>query len=165
MAMGLHPLPKGLDAANPAVWIATWFGSGLVRPAPGTIGSLAALPIAWVALWLGGSLLLGVMIFLLFALGLWATNAFISADNDKDPSSVVVDEVVGQWIALLGASLSLGAFLVAFGAFRFFDILKPWPVSWADKSISGAMGVMLDDILAGIYALILLLAVRTFAMG
>ena len=70
----------------------------------------------------------------------------------KDPSFVVIDEVAGQWIALLPAGLDPVLFVAGFLAFRLFDIWKPWPVSWADRDVPGALGVMLDDLIAGAYA-------------
>ena len=77
-----------------------------------------------------------------------------------DPSWIVVDEVVGMWIAAAAAPLSLLWFGIAFLLFRFFDILKPWPVGWADRKVGGGMGVMLDDVFAGLYAAVIILVAR-----
>ena len=140
--------------------IATFFGVGYLRPAPGTWGSLAALPVAWALNELGGMPLVLVALALAILGGWWATAAFTAARADKDPSEVVIDEVAGQWIALLpvfiGAShagvqtLALWpGWITAFVAFRLFDITKPGLVGWADRLV-GPLGVMLDDIIAGV---------------
>ena len=139
--------------------IATFGGVGHLRPAPGTWGSLAALPAGWALYELGGVALFCVGIVLAFASGWWATAVETRGKADHDPSEIVIDEVAGQWIALLpvmiGASHSGAGVLAlwpgwvtAFVAFRLFDITKPGPVGWADRQ-HGPLGVMLDDVIAG----------------
>lgn len=142
--------------------IATMMGVGYIRPAPGTWGSLVALPWGWLLHVLGGFplLLLGVVVG--FAKGWWATAVMTKDSADHDPSEIVVDEVVGQWIALLPlsyAAWSMGVnilamwpgWIAAFLLFRLFDILKPGPIGWADRR-GDALGVMLDDVIAGVFA-------------
>jgi phosphatidylglycerophosphatase A len=142
--------------AHPAGWIATGFGSGLAPRAPGTVGSLAALLPWWFLLQaLSLPIYLGVLL-LAFAIGVWATNWVIEQTHISDPGFVVWDEFVGLWIALLLAPPGWPWVLAGFALFRLFDIWKPWPVSWADRQLHGGLGVMLDDVLAGIYALLLL---------
>jgi phosphatidylglycerophosphatase A len=162
--MGMHRLPPHLRFFSPAALIATFFGSGLLKPASGTWGSLAALaPGLLIAERFGAS---GLLIGAAFAYGLghWASTVWINGTEDKDPSPIVIDEVAGLWLTLTLAPLTpLGAAL-AFGLFRFFDIVKPWPVRWADRNIGGATGIMLDDILAGIWAALMLLAAREFGL-
>ena len=162
--MGMHRLPPHLRFFSPAALIATVFGSGLLKPASGTWGSLAALaPGLLIAERFGAS---GLLIGAAFAYGLghWASTVWINGTEDKDPSPIVIDEVAGLWLTLTLAPLTpLGAAL-AFGLFRFFDIVKPWPVRWADRNIGGATGIMLDDILAGIWAALMLLAAREFGL-
>ncbi|SEM16236.1 phosphatidylglycerophosphatase A [Roseovarius azorensis] len=142
--------------------ICTFFYVGYLRPAPGTWGSLAALPLAWGLHVAGGAWLLGLGIVLVFAAGLWATHLETRGKDDHDPSEIVIDEVAGQWLAVLPVSIGAAhagavvpdlwpGFVVAFLAFRMFDILKPGLIGWAD-SRRGALGVMLDDIFAGIAA-------------
>lgn len=146
-------LPPHLDFKSPQTLLATWFGCGLMRPAPGTWGSLGALPFGMIFLVLGGSTLLGLAAIILFPLGIWATKAVLAGSGeDSDPQIVVVDEVVGQWIALIPAALSPVSVILAFALFRAFDALKPWPVSYFDRKVPGAWGVMLDDVAAGILA-------------
>ena len=144
--------------------ITTFFGAGRLRPAPGTWGSLAALPAALglfylVGLW--GFLALTVVVFFI---GWWATHIHTQGAEDHDPSYIVIDEVAGQWIGLwpvmIGAS-HVGAdvtalwpgWVAAFVLFRLFDITKPGPIGWADRR-GDALGVMLDDVIAGVFAAI-----------
>lgn len=139
--------------------ILTWFGCGRSPVAPGTVGSLGALPFAWIILDLDGPTGLLMMAGLLFICG-WLCAEMDMPGHDSDPSWIVVDEVVGMWIAAAAAPLSLLWFGIAFLLFRFFDILKPWPVGWADRKVGGGMGVMLDDVFAGIYAAVIIVVAR-----
>ncbi len=147
--------------------IATWFGSGLLPKAPGTWGSLAAIPFALLLYIYTGPYLIIIATIVLFFIGVWASNNIERTAQKKDPGFIVVDEVVGQWIALFPLSFlfifnnhgfsyfffaSISA--VAFIAFRVFDIWKPWPIRDIDKNIHGGLGIMLDDVIAGVYALI-----------
>ena len=140
--------------SSPAGWIACGFGSGLIPWAPGTAGSLAAL-VPWLALReLAWPLYLGVVV-LAFVVGVWASAAVVAELHIDDPGFIVWDEFVGQWIALLPLlwfSRDLRWVPIAFALFRLFDVWKPWPVSWADRRIKGGIGVMFDDVLAGMYA-------------
>ena len=143
--------------------IATALGIGLLPWAPGTWASVAAIPVAWVAHGLGGFPALLVATFAVAVAGWLATRAAIGDVADHDPPEIVVDEVAGQWVALwpLSAGLWLSdadawnfpwhGWVIAFVAFRIFDMWKPWPVSWADRR-ENALGVMLDDLLAGLMA-------------
>lgn len=142
--------------------IATFFGAGLMRPGPGTWGSLAALPAAWVIHVLGGFPALAVASIAVFLLGWWVTMVETADTDDPDPSEIVIDEVAGMWIALwpvsLGATMQgVGmlvlwpGWVVAFLAFRLFDIWKPGPIGWADRR-HDPLGVMLDDVIAGVFA-------------
>jgi len=144
--------------------IATVCYTGYLRPAPGTWGSLAALPLAWLIYEAGGYWLLIVLGVVLFFAGVKATEHMAAETGDHDPSCVVVDEVVGQWVALLpvvigasNAQVEITAlwpgWLAAFVLFRLFDIWKPGPIGWADRKET-AVGVMLDDVFAGIFAAI-----------
>ena len=153
--------------------IATFFGVGLLRPAPGTWGSLAALPVAYGILSLGGFWLLLNFTIFAFISGYMATQAVTKGQEDHDPSYVVIDEVVGQWIALfpvaygamaMGAELSKlwPGWIAAFVLFRLFDIWKPWLVGKADAR-NDAMGVMLDVVFAGVFAAVSVIALAALA--
>jgi phosphatidylglycerophosphatase A len=135
--------------------VATLGGVGLLRPAPGSWGSAAVLPAAWLGPW-ACLALAGV----LGAAGLWAARRLATADAGPDPGWLVVDEAAGMLLTL--AALPPVAplwpwVLGAFALFRLFDIAKPGPVGWADRR-QGPLWVMLDDILAGILAALVLLA-------
>ncbi|MHB8448794.1 MAG: phosphatidylglycerophosphatase A family protein [Rudaea sp.] len=150
-----------LDAAqgrvllrHPLGWIACGFGSGLSPVAPGTAGSLAAL-LPWLVLRELSWPWFAVALVLAFALGVLVCDWAVRTLRIEDPGAVVWDEFVGLWIAL--APLVVWPrgnwwILAGFMLFRVFDIVKPWPVSWADRRIGGGLGVMLDDAIAGIYA-------------
>jgi len=140
------PWPKGL-------MFLTWFGAGFSFHAPGTIGSLNALPMAAGIAWLGGSRGLLLAAIIPFVLGMIYTARYLRQEpNSADPQWIVIDEVVGLWIALAAVPLNFFWYVLGFGLFRLFDIWKPWPVRWADKNVPGALGIMLDDVLAGLYA-------------
>jgi phosphatidylglycerophosphatase A len=146
----------GLSITDPAVLLATWGGCGWLPGAPGTWGSLAALPFAWGIAWLAGPWGLAAASLAVFAGGIWAADAYTRKTGEKDPGAVVIDEVAGQWLTLVPAGLDPLLFVAGFGLFRFFDILKPWPVSWADRKVGGGLGIMLDDLLAGGYGALVL---------
>lgn len=144
--------------------IATLLGVGYLRPAPGTWGSLVSLPWAWLLHVIGGLPLLVLGIIVAFFKGWWATAKMTAGSDDHDPSEIVVDELVGQWIAVLPLSIAswrMGiditvmwpGWIAAFALFRLFDIWKPWIIGWADRR-GDALGVMLDDVFAGIFAAI-----------
>lgn len=148
--------PRGLPFWRPASLIATWFGAGLLPRAPGTWGSLAALPFAWLILAHLGPAWLALAVLLVFLAGWWAASVYVRDSGEPDAAAIVVDEVAGQFLALLAAPPELVWIVVGFLAFRAFDIVKPWPVSWAERRFGGGLGVMLDDVFAGVYGLILL---------
>ncbi|MEK6745658.1 MAG: phosphatidylglycerophosphatase A [Pseudomonadota bacterium] len=133
-------------------WVATWFGSGLAPKASGTAGSLAALPFAWVIQQYYGNFWLFVASIILFFVGWWASNQYMKYYPEKhDPKQIVVDEVAGIWLLLATHPVTWEGYASAFILFRFFDVLKPWPISVADRKIKGGFGVMFDDLLAAIY--------------
>lgn len=143
----------------PATALATLLGIGRAPLAPGTWASLAALPLAWGISALGGVVLLAAWTLVAAALGIWACDVYVRESGKHDPSECVIDELAGQWIACLAAPLSLPGYALAFVLFRLFDIWKPWPISAAERA-PGGFGVMLDDLVAGLFAAILVAAVR-----
>ena len=159
-----------------AAGIATFFGAGRLPKAPGTWGSLAALPCAWALHYLGGFPLLALATAIALVAGLWASGAHMAATGQHDPGEIVIDEVVGQWIALWPLSFGLWnngvaahvfpwpGWVGAFVFFRLFDILKPGPVGWADRQ-PGAFGVMMDDVIAGVFAAIVVMIGAGVAHG
>jgi phosphatidylglycerophosphatase A len=139
--------------------LSTLFGVGYLPFAPGTLGSLAALPLAWGLMWIGGVWALGTGVVLATVIGIWACDVYVRESGKTDPSECVIDEMAGQWIACMAAPLSLPGFALAFVAFRLFDIWKPWPVSAAEDA-HGGLGVMADDLVAGLFAAIIVAAVH-----
>ena len=156
MATGERPLPS----LHPAALLATWFGAGLLPVAPGTWGSLAALPFAWAIATLLGQPALLIAAAIVFGVGWWAAEQVGRASGIADDGSIVIDEVAGQWLTLAVVPPSAAAYVLGFLLFRLFDITKPWPASAAERTIPGGLGVMADDIVAGIYAALLLYAVH-----
>ncbi len=128
----------------------SWFGSGYSPKAPGTAGSLAALPFAWVISSYFGATGLVIAAILITLVG-WAAAA-ATEEAKKDPGWVVIDEVAGQWLTLSIVPPDIMLYIIGFLAFRFFDILKPWPIRTLEQRIRGALGVMVDDIAAAVYA-------------
>lgn len=154
--------------------VATVGGVGRLRPGPGTWGSAAAIPMAWVLHGLGGFPLLAAATLAVTVLGVWAIGAMTAGSAEHDPSEAVVDEVAGMWVALwplsgglwwIGAdpwSFPWPGWVGAFVAFRLFDIWKPGPVGWADRRAT-PWGVMLDDLIAGALAALLVAALGVLA--
>lgn len=154
-------------------WVVATMGYlGLMRPAPGTWASLAALPLGWLAMQ-GGPVLFTVLTALLVPLAWWSVRLVTAGQADHDPSEVVIDELLGQWIALLpiawgswAAGAPVGAlwpgWVAAFLAFRLFDIWKPGPVGWLDAR-ADVWGVVGDDALAGAMAAVAVMVLAGLA--
>ncbi len=158
-----------------ASMIATVGGTGYLRPAPGTWGSLAALPLAYGLHQLGGFPLLAIATVICTVLGIWATAEMTRGKANHDPSEIVVDEVAGQWLAIWAISYPAWSkgieitalwpgWIAAFVLFRLFDIWKPGPVGWADRK-EGPVGVMMDDVIAGFLAALGVIALAGFSHG
>lgn len=145
------------------MFIATGAYSGYLPKAPGTWGSALG-----VGLWLFlGRLPLptyGAIVILLFLLGVFSAGAAEKIVDHGDPGLVVIDEVVGQLIALATIPMQPVPVILGFLLFRLFDILKPFPVGWLDQHLHGGLGIMLDDVIAGLYAL-LVLKIGLFLFG
>jgi phosphatidylglycerophosphatase A len=141
---------------HPAHFIAFGGGVGLAPAAPGTFGTLAAFPLYWLLDRCLDPLEFGVAVALLFALGVWACAETGRALGNSDHGGMVWDEVVAFLIVLFftpaGGYWQAGAFLL----FRFFDILKPPPIGYLDRRVRGGFGVMLDDLMAAFYTVLVL---------
>ena len=141
-----------------AILLATWFGSGRLPKAPGTWGSLAALPFAWTLHAYSSWPLLALATISVFLLGVWASCGYLARLGGDDPGPVVIDEVAGMWMTLIPAAYlspytpDIVTYGVGFILFRIADIFKPWPASWADRTIHGGLGIMLDDIIAAVFS-------------
>jgi len=136
-------------------WLAFAAGSGLSPWAPGTAGTLAAIPLYLVLLPLPLAWYLGLLAAF-FAIGLWACDKTARELGTDDPSPVVWDEVVGFLVTMIAAPAGWPWILIGFLLFRVFDILKPWPIGVIDRRLTGGLGIMLDDVLAGLLAWIVL---------
>jgi phosphatidylglycerophosphatase A len=145
--------------------LATCFGIGRVSIAPGTLASAAALPLGWALVRMGWPIVVAGTIVATI-IGIWACSNYVRKVGYNDPPECVIDEVAGQWfalmpIAVMGRSSDWWLYVWAFLLFRFFDIAKPWPIS-AGERLPGGLGVMMDDVLAGIAAAILLYGALVF---
>lgn len=144
-----HPAPDFWR--HPVQFLAFGFGSGLVPKAPGTAGTLMAVPIyLLIADWS----LLQYSLFILFCagLGIWICGAASRQLEVHDHPGIVWDEFVGYWITLWAVPFEWVWVIAGFVVFRVFDIIKPWPVSVLDRKVDGGLGIMIDDVLAGIMA-------------
>lgn len=147
-------LPPGF-LKNPVHLLAFGFGSGAMRKAPGTWGSLAAIPV-WLLFFWTSPLVYWVVVVLAFAVGIWLCGRTADDLNVHDHGGIVWDEFVGMWIALgwLQPEMGVASVVVVFVLFRIFDVLKPWPINWFDRRMPGGLGIMFDDVLAGAMALL-----------
>ncbi len=141
------------DLRNPPVLYATGLGSGLLPRAPGTWGSVLGVVVWFVGVGSMPLWALGLLFVLMFVLGLAAIDAMQKRYGVMDAPEIVIDEILGVWVALVFAPLLWWVALLGFAAFRLFDIWKPWPVSWADR-LHTPFGVMLDDLIAGCLAFV-----------
>ena len=148
---------------HPAHFLALGFGSGLITPAPGTWGSIAALPLA-AGLHLAGvqGVMLAWLALPLFVLGVWVCDVTGRALGVADSGHIVWDEIVAMLLVLAAVPATPVAWLAALLAFRVFDIVKPWPIRWLDARVHGGFGVMLDDVVAALFAVIVLQAVLPY---
>lgn len=136
---------------SPTLLLAFGFGSGLSPKAPGTMGTLAAIPLWWLLAQLP---LTSYLIVVLIAAVVGITICGRAADQMgvHDHGGIVWDEFVGFWIAMAALPITWQSVILGFVLFRLFDILKPWPISWLDKKVSGGFGIMIDDVIAGLAA-------------
>ena len=152
---------KRISLKNPVHLLAVGFGSGLLRPAPGTWGSLAGTVLGTLLLVLFGTEIFLVLTALCFVLGCYLCKKTADDMGIHDHDSIVWDEFVGVFIVLAAVpNLSWQWVLAAFVLFRFFDILKPFPIRYFDEKLESGFGIMIDDVLAAIYAVIVVFVVK-----
>jgi phosphatidylglycerophosphatase A len=140
---------------DPVHILAFGFGTGLSPVAPGTVGSLVGVLFAWLTLDLGLPLQLGVAAAISLT-GIWICGESARRIGVHDHGGIVWDEIAGMYITLLAAPPTVAGWILAFVLFRAFDIAKPWPIRDLDHRLGGGVGIMLDDLAAALYALILL---------
>ena len=148
---------------HPVYFLAFGFGSGAVPKAPGTAGTLVAVGI-YLLLPPLSALVYGLMLLLTFVLGVYLCGKTAADLGVHDHGGIVWDEFVGYWITMFMAPAGWLWVLLGFGLFRLLDIVKPWPISWVDKELKGGLGIMLDDVLAGIMAALCIQAIAVFAI-
>lgn len=143
------------NLTNPVHFLAFGFGSGLIPKAPGTAGSLVAI---FPLLWLDQLNLESYLIFLVIAilLGIYLCGKTSRDLAVADHPGIVWDEFCGIWLTMVAVPLTWQWLIAGFLLFRFFDIIKPWPINWLDKNVSGGLGIMVDDLLAAVYAWLIL---------
>lgn len=154
--LGKNKLTPKQILSDPILFLAFGFGSGLAKKAPGTLGTLAAVPVYWVFaqthIFVYSLLTVAVMIS-----GIWICGLAAKKLGEHDFGGIVWDEIAGYLITLWLVPFSWQAMVVGFLLFRVFDIIKPWPIKWVDQRMEGGFGIMLDDVLAGVFAGFLLL--------
>lgn len=143
------------DLTSPHILITTWFGFGLINPMSGTWGTIAALPLAYLVLQFSSLYLLLSLILVFYILGVLSIKKYFQPNKIFDRSEIVIDEVVGVWIALINSNTNLIKWFMVFLIFRILDIIKPWPANYFDKNTVSPHSIMLDDVVAGVYTLII----------
>ncbi len=142
-------------------WIATCFKVGYLPLAPGTWGSVFAILLWWVLLKDLNTYIFGVVIIIFLLIGIVVSNIIIDQSGDHDPSHIIIDELVGQWLALFLLPEGFFNIAISFILFRFFDIIKPWPIRLIEKLPKG-LGVMSDDFTAGLITLVLIQVINIY---
>ena len=140
---------------DPVNFVAFGFGTGLSPIAPGTVGSLIGVLFAWLTRDLGLAIQLATAALLILP-GIWICGESARRIGVHDHGGIVWDEIAGMYVTLLVAPPTIAAWILAFGLFRAFDIVKPWPIRELDHRLGGGLGIMLDDLAAALYAAILL---------
>ncbi len=155
---------RALDWRDPVHLLAFGFGAGTSPLAPGTLGTLVAIPLFLV---LQGLSLIAYLVItaILFLVGIWICDKTSRDLGAQDPGGIVWDEIVGYLITMISAPAGWGWVVAGFLFFRFFDILKPWPIRLIDRRIKGGIGIMLDDALAGLFGLLAVQALRVADVG
>jgi phosphatidylglycerophosphatase A len=137
---------------NPVHFLAFGLGTGASPYAPGTVGTLLGIPLVYLlshwSLWV--YLLVTVV---LIAIGIWVCDKTSKDIGVHDHGGIVMDEVAGYLVTMIAVPVNVWTLIAAFFIFRFFDIIKPWPIGWIDKQVHGGVGIMVDDLLAGVYGL------------
>jgi phosphatidylglycerophosphatase A len=146
---------RSVALGTPQGLLAFGFGSGLSRYAPGTVGTIAAIPFALLLGFLPAVFYWPVLI-LLFLLGIYVCGISATRLGKHDPGGIVWDEMVAYWLVVAFLPAQWTWWLAAFVLFRFFDILKPWPIRQSEKAFKGGLGIMIDDIIAALYAIAIL---------
>ena len=153
-----------LKMRKPVHLLAAGFGSGLSPKAPGTAGTVVAIPVYWLVSDLSLWLYIGLC-SALFIIGVWICQRAADDMNSHDHPSIVFDEIVGYLVTMTALPVTWPWMVAGFTLFRIFDIIKPWPISELDRKVKGGFGIMLDDLVAALFAAALLhLAMRWWSL-
>ena len=152
MKTPVEKIPARVVFTSPVHWLAFGGGAGLAPFAPGTFGTLVGIPFFVVMAGLSLPLFL-LITSALFLAGVWICDRSSAALGVHDHPGIVWDEIVGYLVTMIAAPLQWQWLLIGFVLFRLFDILKPWPIRWLDRRVQGGFGIMVDDLLAGVFAL------------
>lgn len=148
---GKNKLTPRQILADPVLFLAFGFGSGLAKKAPGTFGTLAAIPV-YLLFAQADRLVYSLLTLIVTVAGVWICGMAAEKLGEHDFGGIVWDEVAGLLITLWLVPFSWQILVAGFVLFRFFDILKPWPIKWLDRHVQGGFGIMIDDVLAGVFA-------------
>jgi phosphatidylglycerophosphatase A len=154
--LGKNKLTPKQILSDPILFLAFGFGSGLAKKAPGTLGTLAAVPVYW-AFAQTGIIAYSLLTVAVMISGIWICGLAAKKLGEHDFGGIVWDEIAGYLITMWLVPFSWQAMVVGFLLFRVFDVIKPWPIKWVDQRVEGGFGIMLDDVLAGVFAGFLLL--------
>jgi phosphatidylglycerophosphatase A len=150
--VGKNKLTPKQIVSDPVLFLAFGFGSGLAKKAPGTFGTLAAVPL-YLALVQAQSLIVySVVTLLVILVGVWICGQAAEKLGEHDFGGIVWDEIAGFLVTMWLVPFTWQAVALGFILFRVFDIVKPWPIRWIDRQVHGGLGIMLDDVLAGVFA-------------
>lgn len=152
---GKNKLKAKQIMSSPILFLAFGFGSGLAKKMPGTMGTVAAIPV-YLALIQTNIWVYSMLTVLVCVAGVQICDQAAMQLGEHDFGGIVWDEIAGYLITMWFVPFSWNALLLGFVLFRFFDILKPWPIKWADKKVEGGFGIMLDDVLAGLFSAVIL---------
>lgn len=159
--LGKNNLTPRQILSDPVLFLAFGFGSGLAKKAPGTFGTVAAIPVYWLFVQ-SGFLFYSVLTVIVTVTGIWICGIAAEKLDEHDFGGIVWDEIAGYLITMWLVPFSWQAAALGFVLFRIFDILKPWPIKWVDQKVHGGLGIMLDDVLAAVFAgALLVLAVNS----
>jgi phosphatidylglycerophosphatase A len=140
---------------NAAVFLATGLCVGNIPFAPGTFGSLLGLPLCFLLAQIQVSVAV-IVVVLFIGLAVWISNSAAKTIKHKDPGCIVIDEIAGMMVTLIGVPVHPTSVIIGFILFRILDIVKPFPIGMIDRRLSGGLGIVADDVVAGVFANILL---------
>lgn len=157
--VGKNQLSAREILSDPILCLAFGFGSGLVKKAPGTFGTVAAIPV-YLVLIQTNFVVYSIATLFCTLIGIWICGIAAEKLGEHDFGGIVWDEIAGFLITMWFVAFSWQNLVVGFLLFRFFDIVKPWPIKWIDQKVSGGFGIMLDDVFAGVFAGVFLVLIK-----